>query len=559
MRPFAPLALALAGLFAAGPALAQTPTQTLSGVISSNRTLDAGQVYLIDGEVYVDNGVTLTIPAGTILKGRQTPSAGNGVASVLVVQRGARLVASGTAAQPIIFTAEADDVTDPFDTNESQRGLWGGVVILGNATNNRGVRNIEGIPATDRTAYGCGDAFPCDDDDDSGVLRYVSVRHAGFTLTANAEINGITFGGVGRNTVVEYVEVFANSDDSFEFFGGTVNARYLVGAYGGDDDIDWDTGYTGNIQFFLSVKDESGDVGRCIEGDGAASPFTAVPLSRPVVSNLTCIGSGVGSAPGGSDAGGPTLFLTENTQGFLYNSVFQSAQTPRGAIVLEAPADPLVSTRVNFDEGELDIRNNLFWDFSTGNTAAGLSPEGDAALQSAIAGRNTIGNPGLLSVSRQQDRLLDPRPAPGAAAASGADFALAGLSNPFFTPVSFRGAFGPGGPGWAAGWSAISTMNYLSEAFVPTESGPDAARLAVAVGPNPAGATATVRLTLAAAGDARVAVYDVLGREVAVLLDGPAADAPALRLDTRSLPAGVYVVRASADGAVATATLTVVR
>ncbi len=549
--------LALAGL-AAAPVAAQTPTQTLSGVITADRVLDASQVYLIDGEVYVDNGVTLTIPAGTVLKGRQSPSSGVG-ASVLVIQRGGRLLANGAPNAPIIFTAEVDNVADPFDTNESQRGLWGGLVILGNATNNRGVRNIEGIPVNDRTKYGCGDTFACDDDDDSGVLRYVSVRHAGFTLDPNAEINGVTFGGVGRGTTVEYVEVFANSDDSFEFFGGTVNARYLIGAYGGDDDVDWDTGYTGHLQFVFSIKDESGDVGRCIEGDGAASPFTAVPLSRPVVSNLTCIGSGVGSSPGGSDAGGPTLFLTENTQGFLYNSLFQSAQTPRGALFIEAPTDPTVSARVNFDEGELDIRNNLFWDFSAGNTAAGIVDGSDAALEAAIAARNQITSPGLISVSRQQDRLLDPRPTSGAAAASGADFGLAGLNAAFFTPVSFRGAFGPDGPGWAAGWSALSTMNYLSAAFTPTEAGPDAARLAVAVGPNPAADHATIRLTLAAAGDARVAVYDVLGREVAVLLDGPAADAPTLRLDTRALPAGVYVVRASADGAVATAPLTVAR
>src|SRR5690606_36912053 len=131
----------------------------------------------------------------------------------------------------------------------------------------------------------------------SGTIRYVSIRHAGFTRTPNEEINGLTFGGVGRGTLVEYVEVFANSDDSFEWFGGTVNSKYLVGAFGGDDDFDWDTGFSGKGQFWFSIKASSGDVGRCIEGDGAASPFTATPLSRPVVSNMTCIGSGLGSAP----------------------------------------------------------------------------------------------------------------------------------------------------------------------------------------------------------------------------------------------------------------------
>ena len=561
MRFSATLQAVLVGLVVAGAASAQPTTQTLSGVITTNRTLDASQVYLIDGEVYVDNGVTLTIPAGTILKGRTTPTAGNGNASVLVVQRGGRLVANGTAAQPIIMTFEGDNVADPFDTSEAVRGQWGGLIILGNATNNRGVRNIEGIDSSPRTAYGCGDAgFACDDNDDSGVLRYVSVRHAGFTLRPMEEINGVTFGGVGRGTTVEYVEVFANSDDSFEFFGGTVNARYLIGAFGGDDDLDWDTGFTGNIQFAFSIKDESGEVGRCIEGDGAASPFTATPLSRPAVSNLTCIGSGVGSNPDGSDDGGPTFTLRENTQGYIYNSVATAVENPRGAIDLEAPADPTISTRVNFDEGELDIRNNLFFDFSAGNNAAGIVNGTDAALEATIAARNQIVAPGLTSISRQQDRGLDPRPTAGSAAASGADFTLTGLGA-FFTPVTFRGAFAPGEAGaWARGWSALATMLYLSADYVPAEDGADLAVLGVTVGPNPATTAATVRFTLDRAQTARVALYDMLGREVAVVADGLApAGETMVTVATAGLPAGVYVVRLVAETGVATQTLTVVR
>ena len=157
MRPLATLTAGLLALVLAGPAQAQAPTQTLSGVLTGTTTLDAGQVYLIDGEVYVDNGATLNIPAGTVLKGKQSPTAGRGQASVLVVQRGGTINATGTATAPVVFTAEVDDVADPFDTNESQRGLWGGVVVLGNATNNRGERTVEGIPATARTTYGPGD------------------------------------------------------------------------------------------------------------------------------------------------------------------------------------------------------------------------------------------------------------------------------------------------------------------------------------------------------------------------------------------------------------------
>ena len=566
MRPVATLKAAALGaaLFASGAALAQTPTQTLSGVISANRTLDAAQVYLIDGEVYVDNNVTLTIPAGTLLKGKRTPTTGNGNASVLVVQRGGQLVANGTAAAPIIFTAETDNVADAFDLNENQRGLWGGVVILGNATANNGTGTIEGIPATARTTYGCGDAgFPCDDNDNSGTLRYVSVRHAGFTLGANAEINGVTFGGVGRGTTVEYVEVFANSDDSFEFFGGTVNARYLVGVFGGDDDLDWDVGYRGRIQFVLSVKDDAGDVGRCIEGDGALTPFTPTPLSSPVVSNLTCIGSGVtGTAPAGSDAGGPSMTLRDNTGGFIYNSVFTAVQNPRGGLDLEAPADANVSTRVNFDQGELDVRNNIFFDFSAGNTPAGIVNGSDTALETEIAARNTIVSPGLRAISRQQNRGLDPRPTSDAAAASGANFSYAPIQGSIFTPVAFRGAFAPGQPAWAAGWTALDRNAYFSaQVAVEAEAGPlAAAGFRIAATPNPAtSGRAALTVEVPETTDARIAVYDVLGREVAVVAERTLAAGTQTFAIGRMLPAGVYVARLTTAQGMTAVQFTVVR
>ncbi len=579
MRPIATLKAALLGLtIASVPATAQTTTQTLSGVLTGTTTLSANEVYLLDGEVYVDNGATLNIPAGTIIKGRRTPTAGNGEASVLVVQRGGTINANGTAAAPIIFTAEADDLSDPFDTNESQRGLWGGVVILGNATNNRGVRTIEGIAATGRTEYGADSAFPLDDDDNSGVMRYVSIRHAGFTRTPNEEINGLTLGAVGRGTTLEYIEVFGNSDDSFEFFGGTVNAKYLAGVFSGDDDIDWDTGFTGKLQFVFSLKDESGDVGRCIEGDGASSPFTATPISSPIVSNLTCVGSGLGSDPGGSDAGGPTLKLRENTGGFIYNSVFTQAQTDNGGIDLEplpdGVTDPATSTEQNFFDDELDIRNNIFFDFSTGNDAAAITRRDNAALEAAIATRNRFVSPGLVNVldgpgdelagtfddSRDQDGVLDPRPTSGAAAASGADFTLSGLNgDAFFTAVSFVGAFDSQGRTWLSGWTALDQMGYLSGQAVSTDD-VAASSVSLTTFPNPTAADATVRFTLDRAQDARVALYDVLGRQVSVVLEGAfSAGETTATISTSSLPAGVYVVRLEGEGVSATQQLSVVR
>ena len=578
MRSVATLTAVL-GLLLTVPASAQSTTQTLSGVITGNVTLDANEVYLIDGEVYVDNGASLTIPAGTILKGKLTPTQGNGQASVLIVQRGGQIFANGTAADPIIFTAESDNVDDPFDTNEAVRGQWGGVVILGNATNNRGERTIEGVPATDRTTYGPGAGFALDDDDDSGSMRYVSIRHAGFTLTPDAEINGLTLGAVGRGTTLEYIEVFANSDDSFEFFGGTVNARYLVGAFGGDDDIDWDTGYTGKLQWVFSVKDQSGDVGRCIEGDGSASPFTATPRSAPVVSNLTCVGSGLGSTPGGSDAGGPTFALRDNTGGFIYNSVLTQFQTDRGGIDLE-PGDAAVSTEQRFFDGDLDIRNNIFFDFSAGNDAASVVRRDNAALESAINDRNDFVSPGLIYVvdgagagddARDQDGVLDPRPAAGSAAAMGADFDLDELDGDtdqdgsgFFTEVDYRGAFAPApAPIWARGWTALDQMLYFDEGAtrpVSVTEAPNGDRLALTVGPNPTAGAATVRVALDRAQAVRIVLFDVTGRQVAVVADGTfEAGVTPVTVAADALPAGLYILRLEAEGAALTERLSVVR
>ncbi len=579
MRLSATLAAAALGLLLALPSQAQTPTETLPGIISGSLTLNASTVYLIDGEVYVDNGATLNIPAGTILKGRQTPTAGRGNASVLVVQRGGMINATGTATAPVIFTAEADDVSDPFDTNEGSdfRGLWGGVVILGNATNNRGARTIEGIDASERTTYGPDATFPADDEDNSGVMRYVSIRHAGFTQRPDEEINGLTLGAVGRGTTLEYIEVFANSDDSFEFFGGTVNAKYLVAAFSGDDDIDWDTGFTGKLQFVFSLKDESGDVGRCIEGDGSASPFTATPMSSPVVSNLTCVGSGLGSTPGGSDAGGPTLKLRENTGGFIYNSVFTQFQTSNGGIDLEATApdqtDRTTSTEQNFFDDELDIRNNIFFDFSTGNTVAAIVRGDNADLETAIAARNQFVNPGLVGVvdgssdgddSRDQDGVLDPRPRAGSAASSGADFGLARLNGDgFFTQVSYKGAFPATDQGafWAAGWTALGQMLYFSSnVIVDTEETPEASASALRAFPNPASGAATVAVTLDRAQAVTLTVHDLLGREVATLASGEtAAGETRFALPVQSLQAGTYLVRLQRENGVSTQTITVVR
>src|SRR3972149_962426 len=198
--------------------------------------------YLLDGFVFVEDGSVLNIEAGTVIKGKATPTTGDN-ASALIIAQGGKIFASGTSNKPVIFTAESDDIFVPDDLTSADRGLWGGVIVLGRAAVNTtsGVGQVEGIPTTEpRAAYGGGETP--NDADNSGVLRYVSIRHAGAELSPGDEINGLTLGAVGSGTTVEYVEIYSNLDDGYEWFGGTVRSKYIISAFCGDDGFDFDEG-----------------------------------------------------------------------------------------------------------------------------------------------------------------------------------------------------------------------------------------------------------------------------------------------------------------------------
>ena len=186
----------------------------------------ADNTYLLDGFVYAEAGAVLNIEAGTVVKAK----AGQGEnASALIICQGAKIFAEGTGSKPIIFTAESDDVTDPYDLELPSTNLWGGLIVLGKAKINtsQGYGYIEGIPQPEeRIRYGQTADGVIDNEDCSGVLRYVSIRHGGTDIGSGKEINGLTLGAVGSGTTIEYVEVFNNNDDGFEWFGGTVNCKY---------------------------------------------------------------------------------------------------------------------------------------------------------------------------------------------------------------------------------------------------------------------------------------------------------------------------------------------
>ena len=249
---------------------------TVSANILTNTTWSG--VIRLENKIYVKNNATLTILPGTIIRGDKLTQ------GTLIVTRGAKINANGTASNPVVFTSnEAAGTRLPGD--------WGGLVLLGLAKNNQpgGVANIEGIVPTTDTQFGGN--F---DNDNSGSLTYVRIEFAGIALEPNKEINGLTCGSVGSATVIDYVQVTSSGDDSFEWFGGTVNCKHLIAYRGLDDDFDTDYGYRGKIQFGLSIRDKDlsdapGD-SNCFESDNDAAGSTAQPKTRPIFSNMTIVG-----------------------------------------------------------------------------------------------------------------------------------------------------------------------------------------------------------------------------------------------------------------------------
>lgn len=243
---------------------------SVTGNITTNTTWETGKVYTLESRIAVVSGVTLTIQPGVIVKGQ----AGTGAnATALIIARGGKIMAEGTASAPIIFTSVADEimpgeVASP-NLEPTLNGLWGGLLILGNAPISASAASvqIEGIPASDQNGlYGGSDAA-----DNSGVIRYVSIRHGGANIGEGNEINGLTLGGVGSGTVIENVEIIGNQDDGIEWFGGTVNVKNAILWNVGDDAVDTDQSWGGTLDNFVVVN--PGD--ECFELDGPEGAMAA--------------------------------------------------------------------------------------------------------------------------------------------------------------------------------------------------------------------------------------------------------------------------------------------
>jgi hypothetical protein len=247
---------------------------TLTGNITATTTLTSDKEWVLKGYVYVTDGAKLIIQPGTIIKSDISEK------GALCIERGAQIVAEGTAAKPIIFTSGRP-------AGERTPGDWGGIVILGRAKTNRTSEpTIEG---------GIGRAFGGTNDlDNSGILKYVRIEYAGIAAMPNSEINALTLGGVGSGTTIENVQTIYANDDAFEFFGGTVNAKNLY-AYGtADDDYDFDFGYRGKVSNSVSKRDpqfvDNGDAGNGVECDNDGTGSTAEPFTHPILDGIILIG-----------------------------------------------------------------------------------------------------------------------------------------------------------------------------------------------------------------------------------------------------------------------------
>lgn len=446
------LLVAPAGLFAADVVVTSS--------ITTNTTWTRANVYILDTKIFVEAGALLTIEPGTVIKGRAKANPAD--ATALVIARGARINANGTAAAPIIFTAESDNLsTTQPNLTESDRGLWGGVVILGRARINTvsGQGNIEGIATNDaRGIYG-----GTDDDDNSGVFRYVQIKHSSAIVAANVELNALSLGAVGRGTVIEYVDAYAANDDGFEFFGGTVNTKYLISSFNDDDNFDWDEGFRGKGQFWFAIG--ASDKGnQAMEMDGGTTPEDGQPYAIPEIYNATLIGSGATSGNALSQG----LIFRDNSGGKIYNSIIHDYRGYAARIETESAQSQDSAKRLA--AGELVLTNNIFGTFGAGATDAlmfispnattgGAAPATNYTADHIKAGNRINTDPRLTGISRTRNKGLDPRP-------SAASPALTGAKTPpadgFFAQTDYIGAFK--NANWAKGWSAISQLGFLTDA-----------------------------------------------------------------------------------------------
>jgi Secretion system C-terminal sorting domain len=436
----------------ASAACASAATITVTGPITANTSWTNNNTYILSGPVYVKNAATLTVQPGTLIVG-QFSTQGS-----LVIERDARIIADGTPAQPIVFTSEQL----PGFRN---RGDWGGLIVLGRAPLNvpGGEAVIEGgLPASEVT-YG-GGVSP-NPNDDSGIIRYVRIEYAGIPFLPNNEINSLTCGAVGAGTIIDYVQVSYANDDAFEFFGGTVDAKHLVALATLDDDFDTDLGYSGRIQFGVSLSDpNAADIsGRnSFESDNDASGSGNTPITNPRFSNMTIVGPAPTTTSSFNANYRRGLHTRRNTRMDLYNSILMG--WPTGWLLDGSAAEG------NANSGELNYENNIMAGSVTANYTVNVGSTFDPNnfVNVTEPGNTTLATCADVQLTNAFN-LTGPdfRPLPGSPAETGASFSSL---DPFFEVTSYRGAFGT--TDWTDCWTNFNPQGTSYPFSTPINGAP---------------------------------------------------------------------------------------
>ncbi len=494
--------------------------QVLQGSITEDLTLTNNNTYLMRGYVYVKNGATLTIEPGTVILGEKATKGS------LIITKNGKINAQGTVNQPIVFTSnQAPGLRNAGD--------WGGIVILGNAPTNcldfciaeGGINNSEGDGI-----YGGNNP-----EDNSGVLSYVRIEFAGIAFNPDSEINGLTLCGVGNGTQIDHIQVSFCGDDSFEWFGGTVNASYLVSYNALDDDFDTDLGFRGNVQFGIGIRNRTiADISQSngYESDNSKYGDAWQPFTSPTFSNMTLIGPI--SNPANPSGINPNyyagLHLRRNARVGFFNSVFVGY--PFGLVV---DGESCESAIIN---GETVFSNNVI---------AGCV---QALRLLTYNGPNTLNIGQWWSQNNQTETTVAPlqltspftnsnpnvKPLSGSPLLSGALFSNTRLQNPFFTSVNFRGALGQ--DDWTQGWTNWDPQNWVvSVNELHTQS------LTFSVFPNPASEFFTINT-----GDMlveKIEIIDLKGKVVQSNLINQSN--PQIKINN-NIKTGVYFVKVYTNG-----------
>jgi hypothetical protein len=378
----------------------------------------------------------------------------------LVITRSCKIIADGTPEKPIVFTSEESN---------PQRGDWAGVVLLGNAPTNasfngqQGIGEIEGgINNSDGLGlYGLGaSSNPADN---SGILRYVRIEYAGYAFLPDKEINGLTFGGVGSGTIVDYVQVSYANDDSFEWFGGTVNCAHLISYRALDDDFDTDNGFSGKVQFGIALRDSAvADISKseAFESDNDANGSQLLPQTKAVFSNMTVVGPRQAANNIGNSLFLAAAQIRRNSSLSIFNSIFMG--WPVGLLIDASKGYP---TDNNFTTG-LSVQNTIIGGCAIPVSYAASTTAPTGATSATILDWFNTSSYGNTIVSATADvrltapfnyKIPDFGPQDGSPALTGASFLHAGLSNDF-TPVNYRGAVGIN-DNWYKGWTSFNQIN----------------------------------------------------------------------------------------------------